>query len=479
MMSRKVFCMSCFLLFCSSLKADQIKKMVLSNGLTVYLLEDKDLPYIHVELLSPMGSSKDPKKKEGLSHITAHSLSRKASNMTAQEISKKLETLGTDFYSSVSKDYAHFSVDSLSWNAQALLSLFARIISEPEFNEEETAFIKHRTLSAIEKLPESPSAFADRVFQNKIFRNTPYTHPSSGWKKTIEDLNVRDISQHYQTFFAPEHSLLGITGKYPQNIKKHLEAAFSRWKRRSPKQKKEWFSTLGQLFKSKKTQRDQPSISQKNFEEKGKENKNLEKYIIVHKKGQTQSQIRLGFLSLPRSSKDYLAFQIANIVLGGASTSKLYMEVREKHGLTYHVRSNLSSLMEAGVFSIRSPTRLSVTREALDRILDTLERFNQSSLTEKEFEDAKRYYKMQILKSTETAESQLSRFMALKYMGVPYDLKELDRNLMKLKFKEVKSTAKKYFSHHNVRIIIFSDKDQVDSQFKDLKPSIHDFETFL
>ena len=445
---------------------DQIKKMTLSNGLKVYLLEDSSLPYIHFALLTPLDSTKDPQSKEGLSALMAHTLVRGTKHKSAQEVIKELEKLGTNLSVSVGRDYTVFYVDTLSWNDKKLLNILGEIITQPKFAEKETAFIKKQTLSSIEKLPESASAFTDRAFYQVLFQGHPYAQSPLGSKKSLHNIKPEDIPQQYK-MLVPKGSLLGITGNIPKDIRTTLENTFKNWQGGSvePKGFFRW------LRKSKPVEPSAPTPS----------SKDIKKYTIIHKPGQVQSNIRMGYLSLPRISKDYMAFQIANIVLGASAlNSRLGLEVREKHGLTYHIRSALQSHIKQGIFYIASPTRLTVTREVIDRSLDILETFHKKGITVEELDSAKNYYRMQLLKSYEKAEDRLSRRIILNYMGLDYDLDELDRNLNRLKLKDVQKVIKKYFLLDNIKIVIFSDYQKIQAQFKDIKNlKVEDFNQFL
>lgn len=451
--------------FCLNIRAEeQIKKMTLSNGLKVYLLEDSSLPYIHFELITPLNSVKDPHFKEGLSALMAHTLVRGTKKKSAQEVIKELEKLGTNLSVSVSRDYTLFSVDTLSWNDEKLLNIFGEIITQPKFDKKETAFIKKQTLSSIEKLPESSSAFTDRAFYKVLFQEHPYSHSPLGSKKSLQSITSEDVAQHYK-LLVPRGSLLGITGHIPKNIRQKLETQFKDWT--GGPEKKSFFSWLRT---EKPVEEPIPVVS-----------KDVPKYTIVHKPGQVQSNIRMGYLSIPRADKDYMAFQLANIVLGAGSLhSRLGLEVREKQGLTYHIRSSLQSHIKKGIFYIASPSRLAVTREVIDRSLDILEEFQKNGITEKELNSAKNYYRMQLLKSYEKAESRLLRRIILNYMGLNYDLDDLDRNLNRLKLADVQRVIQKYFLLDNVKVVIFSDYQKIQTQFKDIESlKVEDFNQFL
>ncbi len=465
-----LYCILCMMIAPSAFAfKEKPKKFTLSNGLKVYLLYDESLPYFGLELLTPIGSIKDPRSKGGLSYVLSESISRGTASRSAQDISKELEQLGSQFFSMTSKDYTIFSAETLSWNTEKLLSIFSDILLQPQFDPKEIEFIKNQTLSLIEKQPESSSVFANNIMTQILFENSPYEHSFFGHKKSIKNIQASDVREHYKKHFQPQNSVLGVTGRYPKDIKKKLEKFLGAWT--SEAQNKKWFF--------EKWFRGTPDIlvpvsTQQQWTQG--------KYMIVHRDKQVQSDIRIGFTSIPRFSKDFLAFQVANIVLGGGMFSaRLMDEIRENLGYTYTIRSSLSPLRQAGLFSIATPTRLDVTRKAVDRIQELLKDFHEKGITEEEMMNAKEYYRVSLMKALEMPENRLSRRMRLEYMGVSYDFDHLQRRLSQISLNRIQKVIRKYFIPSGLTIIVLSDYKKIQSQFKDIEKevTIKKFDQFL
>ena len=467
-----LYCVICMMITHSvfALK-EKPKKITLSNGLTVYLLYDADLPYLKLELLTPLGSSKDPQSKEGLGYIVGQSLSRGTKSRSAQDISRGLEQLGSRFFAATTKDYSIFSAEALSWNTDALLDIFSDIIIHPLFDSKEVAFIKNQTLSQIEKQPESASSFAHNILTQILFKNSVYQHSVFGYKKSMMNIQDVNVKEHYKKYFQPHKSVLGVTGRYPKDIKKKIENFLGGWVSDSHTQ--QWF--FKKWFVKKPTVLVPISIWQPAEDMPTK-------YTIVHRGRQVQSDIHIGFTSIPRSSEDFLAFQIANTALGGGIFSaRLMDEIRENLGYTYTIRSSLSPLKQAGLFSIATPTRLDVTRKAVDRIRELLQEFHEKGITEEEMMNAKEYYRVSLMKILETPESRLSRRIVLEYMGVSYDFDRLQKKLNRISLSRIQKVIQKYFIPSGLTIIILSDYKKVRSQFKDIQKevTIKKFDQFL
>ena len=460
------YCLICMIVLSSIFSCkERPKKITLSNGLKVYLLYDAHLPYLKLELLTPLGSIKDPDSKKGLSYILAQSLSRGTAVRSSLDISKEFEQLGSQFSAITRSDYSVFSAETLSWNTSALLEVFSDVITRPYFDSKEVEFVKNQTLSRIKKQPESSSSFANNIIKRLLFENSPYGHSVFGHQKSIKDIQSSDVKAHYKEYFQPQESVLAITGQYPKDMKKKLEKFLGHWNSTSKNSIccffTRWFKKKPPVIVPSSTWPQERPI----------------KYIIVHRDQQMQSDIRVGFTSISRSSKDFLAFQIANIVLGGGMfSSRLVDEIRENLGYTYTIRSTLNSFRQAGLFNIATPTRLDVTRKALDKIQELLKEFHAKGITEEEMKNAKEYYRVSLMKVLETPESRLSRRMLLEYMGGSYDF---EKNLKKISLDQIQEVIHKYFVP--LTVVILSDHKKIESQFKDIerKVTVVPFDQFL
>ena len=471
-----LFCMGA-VMSCSRSQLETPVEFQLSNGLCVYLLKTKTLPYVQYDLVVPSGSSTDSVGKEGLAFLTAKMLERGTQKDSALALTKKLENLGTQFVSRVYKDYAVFSADTLSWHQDTLLSVFSDIITQPLFSEKEIQWVQKQNLTKIEKRPENTSSFAHQILAKMMFQNKKYSHSPLGYKTTVQKLTTQDVVHHYKTFFSPQNSTLGVTGQYPKNIQDKLEKAFSKWK--SSNKKVQSCSKYNQP--SEPLTEPSQKLSQKINQKRPSFSIRSDQVSIIHQPGLFQSEIRIGKPFISRTSSDYLPVQLANIILGGGGLdSRLFTEVREKHGLTYHIQSQIVPLAKEGILNILTPTRLEVTRKTIEHILKVMEDFYQKGVTSDELLKAKKSYKIRLLKNHERAETRLLRFIILKHLGLDYDLDNLSQNLKKIQLKEVYQIIQKYYSPDNIQFIIFSDFNKIKDQFKDMPQlKIQNFDQFL
>ena len=430
-------------------KAETIRKFTLKNGLNVLLLKDESLPYIEVDLILDMGHSKDPKDKEGLSDLTLEMLSRGTQTKTEFELSKALDNIAADFGFRTSVDYSHLSAGTLPPHQNQLLKLLGEIASSPAFSESEIQKIKKQNQSMIKNRPDRASYFAHHIMMNSFFKR-----PLGGSLQSLENIQSQDIREHYEKYFAPQGAILAVSGQYSADIKKQLAKSFSNWKKRE------------------KIPEGPAAESPLPLKEP--------QFLIVHKKGLVQSEIRIFKPAFEMGSPDFLHGKLAGSILGGNMSSRLSSEIREKRGLTYGIHSGFSNYKNLGLLYSLSHTRLQATKQVIDRTMDVMEAFFKEGISEEELKKAGKEYKVNLLSVTGKAEDRLYRRARLKFYELPYDLPQIDRQLKKTKVKHINQVIKKYFNPLQMMIVIYTDFDKIKKDFKDVENiEVKKFSDFL
>lgn len=113
------------------------------------------------------------------------------------------------------------------------------------------------------------------------------------------------------------------------------------------------------------------------------------KLLIVEKPDVSQTQIRIGNVSVPRSNPDYFPITVANTILGGGFSSRLVNEIRVNQGLTYNVSSRFNMFKETGTYLISTFTKNQTTRKTIDVALAEVKKFREKGASKEELEEPK------------------------------------------------------------------------------------------
>ncbi len=417
------------------------KETKLTNGLRVLLVEDKRLPYINLSLLLNVGFAHDPDGKSGLTAFTVHMLEKGTLTRSASRIAEDLEQLGMSISSDTSADYSYLTLNALSWNQDKALENMSEIVIDPSFAREEVVREKKQFLAAIKKRVDDPSSYSNELFYSYFYGRHPYGKTQLGETASVGSIRRKDIISHYIKHFSPQNSWLVVTGKFSNDIQPQLEKYFGRWKERDVS--KLSFPKLA-AFKGTNIR-------------------------LVHKDSLVQSQILLGGQGISRQTPEYLEVKVANTILGDGFSSRLVKNVRVKAGLTYSIDSEFDTRKDQGVFVIETFTQNRAVRQTLQEVMSTYKDFYNNGVSDSEVQDAKAYLSGSFPQIIETPERFAYNLLVLRVYGVPDSyLIDFQKNLSKITTDKINKAIKKYFNPTDLKILIYSNKDQVASQLHDL-----------
>lgn len=432
-------------------------KKTLSNGLEVLLVKD-DLPYLSLDIMLKVGSSRDPEEKQGLVSLLSELIDKGVKNRSATQVAEDLELLGTSFLYSLDKDSVSFSVETLSWLVEDVLSIFSKIIMQPSFLNEEFERVKMKTIGWVERSAENFSFYSSRVFNKYLYESHPYGYYQQGSLKSLKNIQLNDIKNFYNHHFTPKKAILSVSGQYPDNIIELLENSFGAWKVSSVKNKKEPQLSVSTVPSVKKTE-----------------------VLLINHTAAVQSEIRMGYVSLNRSHPDYLATKVANVVLGGSFSSRLMDRIRVQKGLTYGISSYLSANKELGAFKLGLAVRNNKVGNALLETIGVLENFYKNGITKEELKKAKQLLKNRFISGVSTADNFAHYLMYLNSQNIPYKYAEkYFTELSSLNLDTVNKAIHTHLQPHRIKILILTHADHIKSQLKDFDPLvIKNYDSFL
>ena len=402
----------------------------LSNGLEVWVVERRVLPFAVFKLVVPAGSVFDPDKKAGLAYLTANMIGEGAKGLSAEEISERFEFMGADFDSSCGRDYATFSLRVTTRFLDEGLKLFAKVLLEPTFPPQEFVRVKNEVVGEIMKDHEDPGYVASEKFAEVIYGNHPYHRPPKGYVDTVKAISLDEVVEFYKGHYLPEGSKLIVVGDVDAGeIKKKLEDLFGKWLGKAPEYPKFEYPSM----KAQKVEVD---------------------------KEVTQANIVIGHIGVSRSNPDFIKLYVANQVLGGGGlVSRLFERIREKGGYSYAVYSVFVPSLYKGPFKITLQTKNERAEDAIKEVLDEVEKFVKEGPTQKELEDAKRYLTGSFPLRIDTNEEIASylAFAAFHNLGRDY-LNRFPDMINAVTLEEVKEAIRKYIHPDKFTIVVVRKK---------------------
>ncbi len=406
------------------------ERVVLDNGMVVYLLEDHELPLVTVTATMRTGSWLDPTDKVGLAAMTGSVMrTGGGGGLSAEQVDAELEQLAVDVSIGIGRQSGSASLDVLSKDMDRGLEIFASLLRTPSFEPARVELAKLQAIEGIRRRQDNPGSVVGREFAKMLYGSD---HPTARESSvdSIRRITRDDLVAFHHNTVQPNGMILGVTGDFKRDqMLTSLRSVFGDWKR-------------GTVPELKIPDAQESDVSRP--------------VVRFVDKDTSQTHLRVGHLSIKENDPDYVALAIANDILGGSSfRSRLFNDVRTKRGLAYSVGSRLNTGMhDQGVWLMRAETKMTSTQEVIERFVANIERMRAEPVTDAELAEAKEAYVNSFVFSFSSPSTIVSRLIELEYDGLPKDfLQQLRAKVVKLTKENVLAAAKKHLRPDRLKIL--------------------------
>jgi predicted Zn-dependent peptidase len=427
-----------------ALKIPEIQKRTLANGLPVWVAELHEVPLAHVTLVVRAGAATDPAGKFGLASMTAELLDEGAGTRNALEIADAVDFLGADLSTDSSSDAATISLHVPVARLGDALPIMADVALRPQFPEKELQRVREELLAALIQAQDDPASVVQIAFPQLVYGPTHrYGTPDFGSAAAIKGFAIADLKTHHARFYTPANAALIVSGDITADgVMPLLEKAFGEWK-----------SAAGAKVPPL------PAPKQLGARE----------VILIDKPGAAQSQIRIGWVGIPRSTPDYFAVRVMNTVLGGAFTSRLNTNLREQHGYSYGASSAFDMRLGPGPFYAGAGVQTDKTAEALKEFFNELERIRQP-IPADELEKAKNYVALRMPRSFETTRSLAASLSQAFIYGLPDDyFATFTERVRAVTPADAQRVAERYIQPDKFAVVVVGDRKTIEPGIRALK----------
>jgi zinc protease len=330
------------------LKLPTIQKRALSNGVPVWLIEAHEVPLVQVTLLLKSGSSDDPADKYGLASLTAAMLDEGAGSRSALEIADEIDFLGADLGTSSSFDASAVRLGVPVARLSQALSVMADVALRPTFPDAELERVRQERLTDLLQARDDAATVAPMAFARQLFGPSHrYGTGAIGTATTIKGFTTSDLKSFHAAAYQIANATLIVVGDLTaDSVLPQLEKQFGSWR-------------AGSTAPGHTTVPMAPQPAQRQI-------------VLVDMPGAEQSQVRIGWVGVPRSAPDYFPLQVLNTILGGSFTSRLNQNLRETHGYSYGASSRFDMRLSAGPFFAGAGVQTDKTAEALREFFNEL-----------------------------------------------------------------------------------------------------------
>lgn len=408
-------------------------ELKLKNGLEVVVVEHNEQPVASIWLAFRAGSVLDPEGKSSLASFTGTLLNKGTGTRDSKQLAEWIESVGGSVNVNTDEDDTIITISLLSEHLQTAYEYLADIVLNPTFPDDELSEERKRAITGIEFEKSDPNAMADRHFCEVVYGKHPYAvRPTT---ETVEDVTRDDIVAFHKRNYVPNNALLFVVGDVKQkDVKKAAEKYFGGWKAGTP---------------DKPTYAAAPERTARNI-------------ALYHRPGSVQTNVYIGQLGLKPTDPDWPAIAVGNRVLGGGSSGRLFMNIREDKGWTYGAYSNWTKPVDEGYFRATANVRTEVTDSALTEMLSEVKRMAAEPVSDKELESAKSYLVGNFPTTIETPTQIAAQIGQVKLLGLDKSyLENYRKDIAKVTAADVQAAMQKHLHPDQLAIVLVGDATEI------------------
>jgi zinc protease len=414
-------------------KLPRTQEATLPNGLRVVLLEAHKVPTFNMQMVVLSGGLSDKPDFSGLATFTAALLHEGTTKRVSKDIAEQVDALGATLSatSSLSSTTSIVSTSGLIENVDQTLDLFSDVIRNPSFPQSEVEKYKTRTLTQLQFQRSSAQFLAQEQFQRAIYGNI---HPAAliaPPTESIQKLTSKDLSDFHSTYYRPNNAILAIVGDVTmKDIMPKIEKAFGDWEKA-----------------------DVPAVTIPNTQAPGDS-----KIYLIDRPGSVQTVLRLGTLGIERTNLDYFAVLVADKILGGGPSGRLFLNLREDKGYTYGAYSTFSGSRFRGIWVANAEVRTEVTEGAMTEFMKELNRLRNEKVPAEELENQKRAIVGSFALSLEQPQALLQNVITQKLYNLPADYWDTyPQKVAAITADDVQNAAQKYLDLDRLQVVAVGD----------------------
>jgi zinc protease len=372
----------------------EVQSLITPGGIEVWRVESDFVPLIALAFTFEGGAAHDPVGRGGAAQMVARLLDEGAGPYSSDAFQERMADRAIEIGFNAGPDALGGSLKTLVAHADEAFDLLALALAEPRFDDDAIERVRAQTIAGLRYQANDPGTVASRRFFAEAFPAHPYGRPTSGTVESVSAITRQDLIDAHRAIIGRGHVKIAAVGQMSADeLGRRIDSVF------------------GRLPDSPALPRVAPIRPT-----------GLGRRVVVDL-DVPQSVIRFGTQGLPWSDPDFIPAYVLNHILGGgAFTSRLFQEVREKRGLAYSVGTSLVSYRSTAMTWGYTATKNERVVECLDVIASEMRRLSKDGPDDDELTKAKDYltgsYALGFDTSTKIAH-QLAQ-IAFEDLGIDY-----------------------------------------------------------
>ncbi len=402
-------------------------KTVLNNGLRIVMVPMQNTQTVTVVIMVGVGSRYEKDSEAGLSHFIEHMFFKGTKKRpTTLDISSELDAIGGEYNAFTAKDKTGYYAKIDAKYIDIALDVVSDIFLNSKIDKKEIEKEKGTIIQEINMYEDTPMSNVGNVFENLLYQKNSLGRKTIGHKKTVQNFRRKNFMNYMKRFYVANDTVICVAGKF---------------------NKKEVINWVKKYFVGMKKGK-KPEFK-KVVEEQSKPE------VKIKYKETDQTHLVLGNRAYHQEHKDRFALGLLAVILGGNFSSRLFIEVREKRGLAYYVRTGTETYKDVGYIATQAGVDHKNLEITIATILKEYQKIKDLKIGQKELKKAKDFVKGQSIMGFESSD-EVAMFhidqevRRRKIMSLPEIFKKIDA----VTVGDIQRVAKDVFQNRKLNLAI-------------------------
>ncbi|MBU0612844.1 insulinase family protein [Patescibacteria group bacterium] len=405
------------------------QKKTFSNGMKGIVAPLKETKTITLLVLVKVGSRYENANVNGVSHFIEHMMFKGTKRRpTTLEISKELDGIGAEFNAFTGKDHTGYYIKANFEKTELVFDILSDALINSQFDLTELNRERKVIEEEINMYRDNPQMHIGSLFEELVYGEKSFLGQQiSGPKSVIRNVTRQQMMQFKRSFYKPKNTLVVVAGNISPTKGFNLIQNYFKF----PKEAKKV-----PVFKKSVTKQTCPQIK------------------LEFRKTE-QAQLCIGFPAYSYFHKDVDALALLNIILGGNMSSRLFINIRERQGLCYLVRSSANIYEDVGNMVVQAGLDRKRVKQATRAILKVVQDVKQNGVTDEELTKSKDFLRGKLTIEMEDSESIAGWYGAQQLLkNQTLTIEEKFKSIQKVTLNDIKRVANDIFKTQLINLVI-------------------------
>ncbi len=427
-------------MFPDSSTTREIEVSTLPNGLRIITERMAHVRSVAVGIWMGTGSRHETPEENGLSHFIEHMVFKGTHTRSAEEIARSVDSIGGNLDAFTAKELVSFNAKVIDQHLPKVFDILSDMVLNPLFQAQDIEKEKGVVLEELKMEADNPEYLVHEVFSSNFWRDHSLGKPILGTRETVRRFCREMIDGYYRKVYLPSNLIITAAGNLCH---------------------RDLLALAGERFASMPARGAVPD---------GTRPSTHARITLRNKRSLEQAHLCLGVpcYSLPHE-KRYAAYVLSTL-LGGGMSSRLFQNIREKHGLAYAVFSEINAYRDTGSLIVYAGTSIETASRVVELILDEFRNLKEEPVPSEELQRAKDNLKGSLVLGLESTPSRMANLARQQlYFGRFFSLDELVDSIERVTAGDVQQAAHEFFDPRHIALTVLGNLDGFHIGREDLR----------